>query len=158
MGITGQVPAADLLIRDFEKPALGLVSTITPTVTATPSTSRAAMQPIDTIHCSNNNGKLAGVGVGIGIPLLIAFLTTLYLLRRSVQRQKAMAKETEPQSLPEPTANEPTVKQADTRLHEVPGNVVSLELPPHGMPHEMPNARADWQPTLQAGKRETLSS
>ncbi|KAI4178724.1 MAG: hypothetical protein L6R41_008250 [Letrouitia leprolyta] len=138
-GQTGTLAAADLQIRNFEKPALGLVA---PTVTVTATPTRAApIQSSHPEHCNSDSGKLAGVGVGIGIPLLLAFLTTLYLLRRSMKRQKGMvvAREQEEAKL----QSEPMMVREDKPSHELPENATNLELPPHVMVHEMSNGRTD---------------
>lgn len=138
-GQTGSLVAADLQIRDFEKPALGLVSNIAPTVTVTSSPGGAATQSIHSNHCHSDSGKLAGVGAGVGIPLLLAFLTTLYMLRRSIRRQKAMAKERE-----QPMLQPGSVMAQDNNFsHELPQNVTSFELPSHRMAQEMSNGKND---------------
>ncbi|KAL9024949.1 MAG: hypothetical protein Q9196_006141 [Gyalolechia fulgens] len=136
-GQVGRLDAGDIQIRDFEKPALGLVSTVAPAVTVTSSPAGATTQRIDSRRCSSDSGKLASVGAGVGIPLLLAFLTTLYMLRRSIRRQKAMAKEQEQQQ----QQQQPIMAPDKKFPNELPENVASFELTPHIMAQEMSNGR-----------------
>ncbi|KAL8903175.1 MAG: hypothetical protein Q9207_004097 [Kuettlingeria erythrocarpa] len=147
-GLVGFMPPGDLLLRDFEKSSLGLVSTTTaaavPAATATtPAGATMTQQPVpsDCRH-SRDTDKLAGVGAGVGVPLLLALLTTLFLLRRSMRMQKAMAREREKPAA-EHSGCAGTVKEREERTHEMPDNRLTVELPPHVMAHEKSSDRND---------------
>ncbi|KAL8760521.1 MAG: hypothetical protein Q9184_003300 [Pyrenodesmia sp. 2 TL-2023] len=140
VGIGGFMPPGDILLRDFEKSSLGLVTTAAPSTTAIATTPAGATitQQVGSSDCQDqrDTNKLAGIGAGVGLPLLVALLTTLFLLRRSMKIQKAMARERgRPASeLPESGG---MVKETQEVTHEMPENRLTLELPPqHVMAHE----------------------
>lgn len=142
------MPPGDLLLRDFEKTSLGLVGSTTsaavPTATATTPAGATITQRIVSSDCPHprDTNKLAGVGAGVGVPLLLALLTALFLLRRSMRMQKAMAREREKQ-VAEYSGSAGIVKEAEEMTHEMPDHRPTLELPPHVMAHEKSNDRND---------------